>query len=121
VAGSYLLLSALGNAGLSLVLDRRSWQPFAWREMAVPLLAQAAVIGCSWYLWFWLLQRISLAAFGMRALATWTASILPGFVLFGFLSWRVDLALAIAVAAIAVSLRAPRREEQPVTLGLSAD
>jgi hypothetical protein len=89
--------------------------------MALPLLVQSAVMACSWCLWFWLLQRISLGALGMRALATWTASIIPGFALLGFLSWRVDLALAIAVAAIAVSLRAPRQEEQQVTLGLSAN
>ena len=96
---------------LSRMFDRSSWQPLAWREVALPLVVQSAVIACSWCLWFWLLQRISLGAFGMRALATWIASIIPGFALLGFLSWRVDLALAVAVAAIAVSLRAPRGEE----------
>jgi hypothetical protein len=120
-AGSYLLLSALWNAGLAVWFERSGAQPFVWRDMALPLVIQAGVVACSWCLWFWLLQRISLGAFGMRALATWTASILPGLVLFGFLNWRVDLAVAIAVVAIAVSLRAPRREEQPVTLGLSAN
>jgi len=119
-AGSYLLLSALGNAGLSLLFQRSAWQPIEWRQMAFPLFVQAAVIAGSWCLWFWLLQRITLAAFGMRTLAMWTASVIPGFVFLGFLSWRVDLALAIAVAAIVVSLRAQPREEQPVALGLGA-
>jgi len=117
-AGSFLLLSALGNAGLSLLIARSAWRPIEWREMAISLLVQAAVIACLWSLWFWLLQRITLAAFGMRALAMWTASIVPGFVLVGFLNWRVDLALAIAVAAIVISLRAGVAEEQPVALGL---
>jgi hypothetical protein len=89
--------------------------------MALPLAVQAAVIAGSWCLWFWLLQRISLAAFGMRDLAMWTASIVPGFVLLGFLNWRVDLALAIAVSAIVVALRAPPREEQPTALGLDSN
>lgn len=118
VAGSYLVLSALGNTGLSLLLERSAWQPLEWREMAMPLLVQAVVIACSWSLWFWLLQRMTLAAFGMGALAMWTASMLPGFVLFGFMSWRIDVALAIAVAAIVVALRARVADEQPLALGL---
>lgn len=118
-AGSYLLLSALGSAGLSLLFERSTWQPLEWREMALPLVVQAAVIACSWCLWFWLLQRISLAAFGMRALAMWTTSIIPGFAFLGFLSWRIDLALAIAVGAIVVSLRARGPEEQALALGLA--
>jgi hypothetical protein len=54
----------------------------------------------------------------MRALAMWTATMVPGFVLFGFLSWRIDAGLAIAVAAILVALRARSAEEQPLALGL---
>ena len=121
VAGSYLMLSALGNAGFWLLFEGSAWQPIGWvewRQMATPLLVQAAVIGATWWLWFWLLQRMTLAAFAMRALATWTASILPGFVLFGFMSWRVDLALGIAAAAVVVALRARVTDEQPVVLGL---
>jgi hypothetical protein len=117
-AGSYLLLSAVGNAGLSLLIERGAWRAIEWRAMAMPLLVQAAVIACQWSLWFWLLQRMTLAGFAMRALATWTASIAPGFMLMGFLSWRVDVALPIAVGALVVALRAQVTDEQPVALGL---
>ena len=99
-------------------LSAASWQPVDWRELAIPLLIQAAVIACLWTLWFWLLERMTLAAFGMRALAMWTASIIPGFVLAGFLNWRIDLALAIAVGAVVIALRARVVDEQPTALGL---
>ena len=42
----------------------------------------------------------------------------PGFVMGGFTQWRVDLALAIAVGAIVVALRARVADEQPLALGL---
>jgi hypothetical protein len=118
-AGSYLLLSALGSAGQSLLFERSAWPAAEWRGLAIPLLVQAILVACLWSLWFWLLERMTLSAFGMRALATWTASILPGFVLLGFLRWRVDVALAIAVAAIVIALRARVGEEQPTALGLN--
>jgi hypothetical protein len=117
-AGSYLLLSALGNAGLSLLFERSARQPIEWQEQAIPLLLQAAVIACLWVLWFWLLERMTLAAFGMRALAMWTASILPGFALPAFFSGRVDVALVIAVGAIVIALRARVTDERPTALGL---
>jgi len=100
------------------VFERGAWQPIEWREMAIQLLVQAAVTACLWSLWFWLLERMPLAAFGMRALAVWAASIIPGFMLLGFMNWRVDVALAIAVAALVVALRARVADEQPTALGL---
>jgi len=118
MAGSFLLLSALGGAAAWLLTARGAWQPLDWREVALPLALTAAVNAACWWLWFCLLQRMTLAAFGMRALAAWTAAILPGFLLFGFLSWRADCALTIAVAALIVALRAPAPEEQPLALGL---
>jgi hypothetical protein len=117
-AGSFLLLSALGNAGFWVIFERGSRQAVDWREVVGPLLVEGAVTACSWWLWFWLLERMTLAAFSMRALAAWTATMVPGFVLFGFLSWRIDAGLAIAVAAILVALRARSAEEQPMALGL---
>jgi hypothetical protein len=36
----------------------------------------------------------------------------------GFAEWRMDVAVAIAVAAIVVALRARTAEEQPTALGL---
>jgi hypothetical protein len=81
-------------------------------------MVEVSVSAGLWWLWFWLLERMTLAAFSMGSLATWTAFVLPGFVLFGFMSWRVDVALALAAAAIVVALRARVAEEQPVALGL---
>ncbi len=121
VAASFLLLNALGSAGFSLLYERSAWQPIDWGGVRVPLLMEAAVVACSCWLWFWLLERMALAAFSMRALAVWTAALIPGFVMYGFLQWREDAALAIAVAAIAVGLRARVAEEQPTALGLNSE
>ncbi len=121
IAASFLLLSALGDTGLSLLYERSAWQPVDWSGVWLPLLMEAAVVACSCWLWFWLLQRMTLTAFSMRALALWTAGLIPGFVMFGFLQWREDAALAIALAAIAVALRARVAEEQPTALGLNSD
>jgi hypothetical protein len=118
VAGGYLLLSGLGDVVFALVYERSAWQPLVGRSLVVPLLCDAAVLGAVWWLWFWLLQRMTLAAFGMRALAAWTAALVPGIAMQGFLEWRLDAALAIAVAAIAVALRARVGDEQPMALGL---
>jgi drug/metabolite transporter (DMT)-like permease len=117
-AGGFLLLEAVlkfGSLRLSPIPFRQSldW-PEAWPALAV----QAAVAGCTSCLWFWLLQRMRLAAFSMGSLAMWTATISPGFVLFGFLNWRLDVALVIAVAAVVVGLRAQIVDEQPTALGL---
>jgi hypothetical protein len=89
-----------------------------WHGILVALLVEGAVSACVWSLWFWLLERMTLAAFSMGSLAIWTASIFPGFILFGFMSWRFDAALVIAVGAIVVALRARAVEEQPAALGL---
>ena len=118
VAGCFLLMSAVGNVGLALVFERGAWQPLDWREVWTPLLMEATVVACSCWLWLWLLQRMPLAAFGMRALAAFTASLLPGFVFGGFAEWRIDAAVVIALAAIVVALRARVAEEQPIALGL---
>ncbi len=118
VAGWFLLLSAVGDASFAVLFERRSWQPANVREIMLPLLVQAAVTAASCWLWFWLLQRMTLAALAMRALAAWTATVLPGFVLFGFMSWRIDAALALSAGAIVVALRARVAEEQPLALGL---
>jgi hypothetical protein len=119
VAGSFLLLSATGNIGVGLLFRQDAWLPVGWREIAAPLVVEGAVSACLWCLWFWLLQRMPLAAFSMGTLAMWTATMLPGFALFGFLQWRMDAALLISLAAIVVALRARAEEEQPVALGIA--
>jgi drug/metabolite transporter (DMT)-like permease len=117
-AGCFLLLSAAGNAVFALLFERELWAPLEWRELIAPLALQAVVVACSWVLWFWLLQRVTVGAFGMRALAAWLAAVIPGVAAFGFLQWRADAAIVVALIAIVVSLRAAPVEEQPVALGL---
>lgn len=121
VAGWFLLLSAFGEAGFAAVFERAWRQPVGAREILVPLLVEAAVTAASCWLWFWLLQRMTLAAFAMRALATWAATVLPGFVLFGLRSWRINAALAMALGALVVALRARTAEELPLALGLRGE
>jgi hypothetical protein len=117
-AGAYLLLSALGDAGFWLASERATWQPADWRAAALLLAIQAVVLMASWRLWFWLLQRMTLAAFGMGALAGWTASVVLAILFIGVRQWRIDVGLVVAVGAIVVALRARLSEEEPVGLGL---
>ena len=118
VAGTFLLLSATGQAAFSLLLERPHWQAVEWHDVWAPLLVAAAVLGSFWWLWFWLLEHMPLGAFCMNALAAWTAALLPGFAMFGFLSLRGDAALAIALGAVVVALHARPADEQPLALGL---
>jgi hypothetical protein len=117
-AGGYLLLSGVGNACFAWLYERGSWQALDWRELVVPLLCDAALLAVVWCMWFWLLQRVTLGAFGMRSLAAWAASAVPSLVMVGLLEWRFDAAVTIAVVAIAVALRARVADEQPTALGL---
>jgi len=117
-AGSYLLLRAAGSLIFSLLRERPYWQPVAWREVMLPLLFPAAVAAGAFLLWFWLLERMPLGAFSMHPLAIWAASMLPGFMMFGFLRWRIDAALLLAGAAIVFGTRARAGEEQAMSLGL---
>jgi hypothetical protein len=125
-AGCFLLLTALGQIALAPLLTPDQPTSLSFHEAAIPLLLTAALNAASWLLWFWLLQRMSLAAFGMRALAAWTAAIVPGLFLYGFLSWRPSLfwrpaaAVLIALTALAVALRARTADEQPLALGLAS-
>ena len=117
-AGCYLLLSAVCNAVFALLFERGLWPSLEWRQMIAPLALQVVVVACSWVLWFWLLQRITLGAFGMRALGAWIVSVVPAFAVYGFREWRADVAVVVALGAVVVSLRAAPAEEQPVSLGL---
>lgn len=118
VTGGYLLLSAAGATACSIAFQRDAFRAIDWPSAWTLLLAQAAMAASVWWLWFWLLQRITLAAFAMRALAAWAASLLPVFVTLGLLHWRLDAALGIAAAVVVVALRAGVEEEQPTALGL---
>ena len=118
-AGCFLILNALGAAALMLLTAGESFQAPYWRQALLPLLCAALLHAALWWLWFWLLQRMTLAAFGMRPLAMWVASVAPGVFLYGFSSWRVDVALPIALSALLVALRARAADEQPLALGLA--
>jgi hypothetical protein len=117
-AGGYLLLNCLGDTVFALLYERPSWQPLDGQALVVPVLCDAAILAATWWLWFWLLERMTLAAFGMRAMAAWAASVVPGLAILGFREWRADAALGITVAALVVALRARVAEEQPMALGL---
>jgi drug/metabolite transporter (DMT)-like permease len=116
-AGS-LLVQFASSAALFLLFERPQWRSFLWGQVAAPWLLEFSIYLICTYLWFWLLQHLSLPAFCMNPLALWTATLVLTFVLFGLFNWRVDLALVIAAAAITVPLRARTADEQPVVLGL---
>jgi drug/metabolite transporter (DMT)-like permease len=116
-AGAYLLLSAAGYTVFAFAPTHRSFTLLGWAPL--PLLTEVAVFAASWWLWFWLLQKLTLGAFAMRTLATCTAALLPGFFIFGFRQWRMDAALTIACIALIAALRTGPSEEQPVSLGLA--
>lgn len=113
-AGSYLLLLAV----LSLVQHPSGAPGVGWREDAWLILLQAALWAATFGLWFFLLLRLKLPAFAMLPLAAWTANVVCGLPVTLFASWRVDLAAAVALAAVLAGLRAHPAEEQPATLGL---
>lgn len=119
VAGDYLLMSAVGYAILSFVFERAMWQALEWKPVALSLAVHGLLLFGSWWLWFWLFRRLTLAAFGMRALAAWVATLAPGFALFGLRDWRMDVAFLGAIASLVVALRARTGEEQPLSLGLA--
>jgi hypothetical protein len=118
-AGAYLLLTSLGDLFWSWIKERSYWQPIDWRVVILPVLCEAALVAASWWLWFWLLQRITLGAFGMRAVAAWAATALPVFMTLGIFQWRVDAAFVIALAACGIALKARVAQEQPTVLGLT--
>jgi hypothetical protein len=117
-AGCYLLLSAAGDAAFVLVSGRNVWEPLEWPGAWTPLLLQAIVIACVWWLWFWLLRRMTLPAFAIYPLAAWAAALIPAFATAVLLQWRLDAAFLIALAAIVIALRARSTDEQPMALGL---
>lgn len=84
-AACSLLLSALGEFFFAAVYETSSWRQIDWRALMLPLLANALLLAVMSSLWFWLIQRMALPAFGMRALAAWCAALLPGFFMLGFL------------------------------------
>ncbi len=115
-AGCGLLLSATLNGAMSLFAERPQWQPVDWRSAGMSLIYGIIVAGVAGVLWYWLLQRMELAAFTMQTLAVSLSGVVLQFVVFGFLSWRVDLAMALGSGALVVALRASLEDDEPVLL-----
>jgi hypothetical protein len=118
VAGLFLLMSAGVSGVASMLTERGAWQAVDWRAAAGPVLVQAGLVGVTCWLWFYLLMRMRLTAFCMHPLAVWTAAIVGELAVVRFALWMVDAAVAIALGAIAIGLRARVAEEQPTVLGL---
>ena len=118
-AAAYLGLSVCGYLAFAYAFDHASIPATDWRGLILPSTFEIIQLALSWSLWFWLLQSVSLAVFSTRLLASCTAALLPGFVFFGFREWRMDAAVFISLAALAVCLRANPAQEQPTALGLA--
>ena len=118
-AAIYLTLSALGYAVFAFIYERDRWHAPNTHISWVTLLPEIAVLIASWCLWFWLLQKLSLAAFSMRMLANCAAALLPGFLSFGVGQWRIDASFVISCIAVAVAFQATPAEEQAQSLGLA--
>ncbi len=118
-AGASLLLGATSSAVLAFISERPYWHPIDRHGLLyiLPLVLLATAAGTC--LWFWLLTHMALPAFSMNTLALWIAATLGSAVLYGFLTWRVDFAIMIAVTALIVALRARVSDEQPLALGIA--
>jgi hypothetical protein len=119
-AGLFLLMSAGVSAISSVMVERVAWQSIDWRDAAGPVLVEAGVVAASFWLWFYLLTRMRLTGFSMHPLAVWTATLTTELAAARFAAWRIDLAAAIAIGAIAVGVRARMADEQPTALGLGS-
>ncbi len=121
-AGCGLLVSAAVHALAATRMPVEGAQGFvwsgAWFAAWMPLAEAVSLTGAAAVLWFFLLQRMELAAFSMQQVVILTGGLLVQFVLFGFLSWRVDLAVALCVGAIWTALQARAEDEEPVRLGV---
>lgn len=117
-AGAFVLLQTALLQAPTLLLQKSEIQPIDWRHAAFPLLLQALATALAMLLWFWLLTRMSLAAFTLHPLAIWIASTATAIALFGLTNWREDAALAIALAALIAGLRARPAQDNPIALDL---
>jgi hypothetical protein len=117
-AACYLAVSGIGYLAFAAIYEHDFWHAPDLHLAWATLLPDVAVLIVSWSLWFWLFQRLTLAAFSMRMLANCAAALLPGFLSFGIGQWRMDASFVISCIAVGFALRATAVEEQPVSLGL---
>lgn len=118
-AGVFLLLQTAILQAPTLLTQKTDLQPIDWRNALIPLLVQSVATASAMLLWFWLLTRMTTAAFTLHPLATWVASTATAIALFGLANWREDAALIIALAALVAGLRARASGEHPITLELT--
>ncbi|GAC1419778.1 MAG: hypothetical protein NVSMB62_12930 [Acidobacteriaceae bacterium] len=118
-AGVFLLLQTAILQAPTLLTQKSELQPIDWRHAVIPVLLQALATAAAMLLWFWLLTRMTPAAFTLHPLALWIASTATAIALFGLTNWREDTALAVALAALIAGLRAHPSEEHPITLELT--
>ena len=77
-AGSYLLLSALGNGAFAISLQRGAWQPLNWASAWAPVLLQTAVMRASVLPGSGCCSGWRLPLFTPGRLAAWTAAVSRG-------------------------------------------
>lgn len=118
-AAAYLGLSSVGYILYALLYQHDRLHVAELGLTWATLLPEIATLAVAWVLWFWLLCRLSLAAFSMRMLASYAATLLFGFFYFGLAQWRMDAAFVISCTAVIVALRATPAGEQPLSLGLT--
>lgn len=118
VAGCGLLISAAASGLAALRVPVLYAHAFVWAGVWWLLAMAVVVTGAEAVLWFWLLRRLELATFSMQQVVIWMFGVLVQFFLFGFLSWRLDVALGLGVAAVWTALRARLEDEEPVRLGV---
>jgi len=118
-AAAYLGLSSVGYILYSVLYQQGGLHVAESGLTWATLLPEIATLAVGWVLWFWLLRGLSLAAFSMRMLASYAATLLSGFFFFGLAQWRIDAAFVISCTAVIVALRATPAGEQPLSLGLT--
>lgn len=122
VVGCAMVCVVLVNATLGWVarplVDMQQPQAIAWPMVRKALPVAVLDRGVATICWYWLLERMELAAFSMQALLMMLSWMLIGLIPFGLLSWRSDVALVLMGGAVWVALRARPEDEEPVRLGV---
>ncbi len=120
VAGCGMLVLAAVHCVAALLLPAPDARSFAWGKVWGPVAVAATATGVAGVLWYWLLGHAELAVFSMQTLVLWLSAVLFEFAMFGFLSWRIDVAVLVGLGAMWVAMRARVGDDDPVLLGVSS-